>query len=167
MRRFWYFDVSKWSGENFLYISMLNQIGGLASARLNPVWTEPLSAPKRLPSSFGIPKIPPRYNKTLPQAPPRHPQTAPDTIDKTIHIQTFKMIIWCVRIWGVEQGCNHQFILAQHWNAPFFPTWSFWDIKIPKQPHKSFLKIIGLSHFLQFLGSSERYCLLQLLLITL
>ena len=49
----------------------------------------------------------------------------------------------------------------------FFSIWSFWDIKIPKPPHKSFLKIIGLGHFLQFLGSSERYCLLQLLLITL
>ena len=162
MRRVWYFDVSKWSGENFLYISMLNQIGGLSSARLNPVWTEP----KRLPSSFGIPKIPPRYNKTLPQEPPRHPQTAPDTIDTTIHIQTFKMIIWCVRIWGVE-GCSYQFILAQHWNAPFFLTWSFWDIKIPKPPHKSFLKITGLGNFLHFLGSSERYYLLQLFLITL
>ena len=58
-------------------------------------------------------------------------------------------------------------ILAQHWNARFFSTWSFWDIKIPKPPHKNFLKIIGLSHFWHLLGSSERYYLYQLLLITL
>ena len=35
-------------------------------------------------------------------------------------------------------------------------TWPFWDIKIPKPPHKCFLKIIGLGHFWYFLSSSER-----------
>ena len=74
--------------------------------------------------------------------------------------------------WGfspcmIEPCWSNPTILYWHWNARFFSTWSFWDIKLPKPPHKSFLKIIGLGHFLQFLGSSERYCLWQLLLITL
>ena len=34
-------------------------------------------------------------------------------------------------------------------------TWHFWNIKIPKPPYKSSLKIIGLFHFLKFLGLSE------------
>ena len=46
-------------------------------------------------------------------------------------------------------------------------TQYYWDIKITKPPHKGLPKMFGLCHFLWFLGSSERYYLLQLLLITL
>ena len=67
----------------------------------------------------------------------------------------------------VESCWSQPTNLVQHWNVKKILTWSFWDIKIPKQPHKSFLKITGLGNFLHFLGSSERYYLLQLLLITL
>ena len=35
-------------------------------------------------------------------------------------------------------------------------TWQFWNIKIPKPPYISSLKIIGFLHFLNFLGPSEK-----------
>ena len=108
-----------------------------------------------------------QIHQDSPSDSPRHPQTASATIDTTVYLQTFKVVIWCVSIWGAEWRWSHHTILAQHWNARFFSTWSFWDIKIPKPPHKSFIKIIELDHFLYFLGSSERYYLYQLLLITL
>ena len=76
-------------------------------------------------------------------------------------------VTWGLGLCWIEPCWSKPTILVQHWNARFFSTWLFWDIKIPKPPHKSFLKIIGLCHFLHFLGSSERYCLLQLLLTTL
>ena len=68
--------------------------------------------------------------------------------------------------WAVLKPTHH-FGKTVKWKICF--TWSLWDIKIPKPkpPHKSFLKIIGLGHFLHFLCSSERYYLLQLLWITL
>ena len=48
-------------------------------------------------------------------------------------------------------------------------TWHFWNIKIPKPPYVSSLKIIGLLHLFKFLGpSKENYnLLLQSLWITL
>ena len=50
----------------------------------------------------------------------------------------------------------------------FFPSDHYETSKYQNRPHKSFPKIIGLiGHFFQFLVSSERYYLLQLLLITL
>ena len=58
-------------------------------------------------------------------------------------------------------------ILAQPWMVRFSVNWPYWDIKIPKPPHISLPKMIGFGHFLQFLGSSERYYLWQLLLIAL
>ena len=66
--------------------------------------------------------------------------------------------------WAVLKPTHH-FGKTVKWKI--CSTWSLWDIKIPKPPHKSFLKIIELDHFLHFLGSSERYYLYQLLLITL
>ena len=47
-------------------------------------------------------------------------------------------------------------ILAQPWMVRFFVNWPYWDIKIPKPPHISFPKMIGLCHFLWFLGSPEK-----------
>ena len=108
-----------------------------------------------------------QIHQDSPSDTPRHPQTASATIDTTVYLQTFKVVIWCGFIWGAERRCSHHTNLAQHWNARFFSTWSFRNIKIPKPPHKNFLKIIGLSHFWHLLGSSERYYLYQLLLITL
>ena len=49
-----------------------------------------------------------------------------------------------------------------------FPhTWQLWDIKIPKPPYISSLKIIGFLHFLHFLDPSEKDYNLQSLMITL
>ena len=45
----------------------------------------------------------------------------------------------------IEQCWSKPTILAQHWS--FFYTSSFSNIKIPKPPHKCFLKIIGLGIF--------------------
>ena len=58
-------------------------------------------------------------------------------------------------------------ILAQSWMVWFFVNWPYWDIKIPKPPHIRFLKMIGLYHFLQFLGLPEKNYLWQSLWITL
>ena len=46
-------------------------------------------------------------------------------------------------------------------------TWQFWNIKIPKPPYISSLKIIGFLHFLNFLGPSEKNYNPQSLMITL
>ena len=46
-------------------------------------------------------------------------------------------------------------------------TWHFWNIKIPKPPYISSLKIIGLLHFFKFLGPSEKNYNLQFIWITL
>ena len=46
--------------------------------------------------------------------------------------------------WAVLKPTHH-FGKTVKWKIWF--TWSLWDIKIPKQPHKSFLKIIGLGLF--------------------
>ena len=46
-------------------------------------------------------------------------------------------------------------------------TWHFWNIKIPKPPYISSLKIIGLLHFWKFLGPSEENYNLQSIWITL
>ena len=167
MRRFWYFDVSKLSDGKKSFISLFCQNGGLASARLNPAWTEPSNNPQRLPSSFDIVK----YHPNTPRLSLRLPKTPPNSIRHYRHhrtsSKTFKVVYLVhqyMRSW-MKVEPSHHFSTTVKWKIWF--SWSLWDIKIPKQPHKSFLKIIGLGHFLQFLGSSERYCLLQLLLITL
>ena len=167
MRRFWYFDVSKWSdGKNLAFQSCAKLVGLLQHGSilhgLNPQITPKDS--QAVLTSQNTTKI----HQDSPSDTPRHPQTASDTIGTTVYLQKrSRLFIWCISIRGAEWMWSHPTILAQQWNAIFFSIWSLWDIKIPKPPHKSFLKIIGLGHFLQFLGSSERYCLLQLLLITL
>jgi len=75
--------------------------------------------------------------------------------------------VWGVYGFSILAVWSENTILAQPWMVRFSVNWPYWDIKIPKPPYKSFLKIIGLGHFLQYLGSLERYYLLQLLLITL
>ena len=161
---FWCLIMIRW---NKSFISLFCQNGGLASARLNPAWTEPSNNPQRLPSSFNITK----YHQNTPRLSLRHPKTSPNSIRHYRHhrisSKTFKVVYLVHHIWGAEWRWSHHTILAQHWNARFFSTWSFRNIKIPKPPHKNFLKIIGLSHFWHLLGSSERYYLYQLLLITL
>ena len=46
--------------------------------------------------------------------------------------------------WAVLKPTHH-FGKTVKWKIWF--TWSLWNIKIPKPPHKSFLKIIGLGNF--------------------
>ena len=75
--------------------------------------------------------------------------------------------VWGVYGFSILAVWSENTILAQPWMVRFSVNWPYWDIKIPKPPHISLPKMIGLGHFLQFLGSSERYYLLQLLLITL
>ena len=49
-----------------------------------------------------------------------------------------------------------------------FPhTWQFWNLKIPKPPYKSSLKMVGFVHFSNFLIPSEKYYNLQSCWITL
>ena len=72
--RFWYFDVSKESGETKSCFSGFSQIGELAPVRLNPSWSESRTPP----SSSGIPK----YHPDQLKHPFRHPKTKktqPDT----------------------------------------------------------------------------------------
>ena len=166
MRLFWYFDVSKWSGGKKWCISVLRQ---------NELITTPL------------------FNSSNSDTPENHLECL--NMYGCIHCAWCclrmswgclrkSFVVWAV-FWGwqsclgvfcgylrfspyrVESCWSQPTNLVQHWNVKKILTWSFWDIKIPKQPHKSFLKIIGLSHFLGFLGSSEIYFLSQLLLITL
>ena len=61
-----------------------------------------------------------QIHQDSPSDTPRHPQTASATIDTTVYLQTFKVVIWCVSIWGAEWRWSHHTILAQHWNARFF-----------------------------------------------
>ena len=49
----------------------------------------------------------------------------------------------------------------------FSHTWQFWNIKIPKPPNLSSLKIIGFLHFLKFLGPLGKDYNLHSLIITL
>ena len=45
--------------------------------------------------------------------------------------------------------------IGNAWRGKTPRTWHFWNIKIPKPPCISSLKIIGLLHFWKFLGLSE------------
>ena len=73
-------------------ISLFCQNGGLASARLNPAWTEPSNNPQRLPSSFNITK----YHQNTPRLSLRHPKTSPNSIRHYRHhrisSKTFKVV---------------------------------------------------------------------------
>ena len=55
--------------------------------------------------------------------------------------------------WAVPNQTHH---FSTTLKCKIFYASSSWDIKIPKPPHKCFLKIIGLGHFWYFLSSSER-----------
>ena len=109
-----------------------------------------------------------KYNPDTPKLSLRHPKTSPNSIRHCRHhrisSKTLKVIIWWVSMRTKVEPSYH---FSTTLKCEIFFTWSFWDIKIPKPSYNSFLKIIGLGHFLQFLGSSERYHLLQLLLVAL
>ena len=163
MGRFWYFDVSRWWGvKNLAFQCCAKMVGLIRHGSILHGLSSQVN-PQRLPSSFDIAK----YHPNTPRLSLRHPKTSPNSIRHYRHhrisSQTFKVVYLghqYMRSW-MKVDRSHPTILAQQWNAIFFSIWSLWDIKIPKPPNKSFLKIIGLGHFLQFLGSSERYCLLQ------
>ena len=70
---FWCLIMIRW---NKFFISLFCQNGGLASAWLNPAWTEPSNNPQRLPSSFDIAK----YHPNTPRLSLRHPKTSPNSI---------------------------------------------------------------------------------------
>ena len=57
--------------------------------------------------------------------------------------------------------------IGNAWRGKTPRTWHFWNIKIPKPPCISSLKIIGLLHFWKVLGPSEENYNLQSLWITL
>ena len=163
MRRFWYFDVSKWSGEtNLAFQCCANMVGWLQHGSilhgLNPQVTPKVS--QAALTSQNTTQI---YHDS-PSDTPRHPQTS-DTLDTIIYLQTFKVVRQYTRSWTRVEPTHHFWQNTEMQKTK--STWSFWDIKIPKPPHKNFLKIIGLGYFVHFLGSSERNYLLQLLWITL
>ena len=221
MRRFWYFDVSVWSGEQKLWYFGLCQNGVLAPYCKDWEPRYPPNTSKRL----RIPWLPLRYPKTPPRHPKGTPQISPGNTtfqqtptDTARHPKTLRGAVWvCLAVsigvccclfacpvqWrclggvcGISGGCPGIFewyswksealgcvwgvsglsvlavwsqntILAQPQNGTIFLTWLYWDIKIPKPPHISFPKMIGLVHFFNFLGSPEKNYLSQLLLITL
>ena len=141
---FWCPIMIRWTKS---FISLFCQNGGLASARLNPAWTEPSNNPQRLPSSFDIVK----YHPNTPRLSLRLPKTPPNSIRHYRHhrtsSKTFKVVYLVhqyMRSW-MKVEPSHHFSTTVKWKIWF--SWSLWDIKIPKQPHKSFLKIIGLGHF--------------------
>ena len=159
MRRFWYFDVPKWSGEKKWCISVLRQNELIITPLFNSsnsdtpdnhleclnmygfiycVWC-------CLRMSWGFLRkslvVSGRYFGDA--------KAAWESFGGTSGFSPYSL----AECWS--QPTN----LVQHWNVKKILTWSFWDIKIPKQPHKSFLKITGLGNFLHFLGSSERYYL--------
>ena len=57
--------------------------------------------------------------------------------------------------------------IGNAWRGKTPRTWHFWNIKIPKPPYISSLKIIELIHFWKILGPSEEIYNLQSLWITL
>ena len=57
--------------------------------------------------------------------------------------------------------------IGNAWKGKTPRTWHFWNIKIPKPPCISSLKIIGLLHFWKILGPSEENYNLQSFWITL
>ena len=70
---------------------------------------------------------------------------------------------------GVFMPCMVQQMLyiGNAWKGKTPRTWHFWNIKIPKPPCISSLKIIGLLHFWKILGPSEENYNLQSFWITL
>ena len=95
---FWCLIMIRW---NKSFISLFCQNGGLASARLNPAWTEPSNNPQRLPSSFNITK----YHQNTPRLSLRHPKTSPNSIRHYRHhrisSKTFKVVYLVHHIQGI------------------------------------------------------------------
>ena len=82
----------------------------------------------------------------------------------------YRVSMWLRVYRGVQsRPCMVQPLLYNR-NVPKGKTpqaWHFWNIKIPKPPYISSLKIIGLLHFLKFLGPLETNYLWQSFRITL
>ena len=107
MRRFWYFDVSVWSGEKKLCLLGLWQNSVLAPYCKDWEPSYPLNTSKGLQ----LPWIPLRHLQT----PPRHPQTHPD-IPQTHsrHLQ------------GTQHANRRQQTLPEtpkHWQVLFEYVW--------------------------------------------
>ena len=132
---FWCLIMIRW---NKSFISLFCQNGGLASARLNPAWTEPSNNPQRLPSSFNITK----YHQNTPRLSLRHPKTSPNSIRHYRHhrisSKTFKVVYLVHHIWGAEWRWSHPTILAHQWNATFFPSDNFETSKYQNRRIKAF-----------------------------
>ena len=131
---FWCLIMIRWNS----FISLFCQNGGLASARLNPAWTEPSNNPQRLPSSFNITK----YHQNTPRLSLRHPKTSPNSIRHYRHhrisSKTFKVVYLVHHIWGAEWRWSHPTILAHQWNATFFPSDNFETSKYQNRRIKAF-----------------------------
>ena len=117
MRRFWYFDVSKWPGGKKSCISVSVQNGGVASAWLNHAWTEPSNKPQRLQKSQNTTQ----RNQGSPSDTPRHPQTASDTIDTTVYI--FKYSRWLSGASVYEDAFDHPVPIIP---IPIISKWVGW-----------------------------------------
>ena len=71
--------------------------------------------------------------------------------------------IWVFRPCMMQQS----FYIGKSWKGKIPHTWHFLNIRIPKPPYISSIKIIRLLNFLNFLGLSEENYNLQSLWITL
>ena len=90
-----------------------------------------------------------RYTKTLPETPKDIPKQHQKLhIGITIYLQTFKMVFCLCRYMRSQGKMKPSYHFSTTLNCKIFSTWSFWEIKITKLPHKSFLKINGLGHFM-------------------
>ena len=128
---FWCPIMIRWTKS---FISLFCQNGGLASARLNPAWTEPSNNPQRLPSSFDIVK----YHPNTPRLSLRLPKTPPNSIRHYRHhrtsSKTFK-VFYLVHQYMLNckiNGTVHIFFLKKSYLSPrwtklpqFFFLWEF------------------------------------------
>ena len=69
--------------------------------------------------------------------------------------------VWGVYGFSILAVWSENTILAQPWMVRFSVNWPYWDIKIPKPPHISISKMIGLCNFLWYLDPSEKNHLYQ------
>ena len=146
MRRFWYFDVLKWSGEKKWCISVL---------RLNELIITPL------------------YNSSNSGTPDNHLECL-NMYGFIYYAWCCLRMSWgCLRkslvvsgryfgdakaAWEsfgfspyrVESCWRQPTNLVQHWNVKKIFTWSFWDIKIPKPQHEKLSKNHWVRHFFAF-----------------
>ena len=144
--RFWYFDVSKASGENNLAFQCCAKLVGLSPARLDPALNEPSDTPlsptehlKRIETYLYTPK----YSHISPirlQSCIRHKQASTDTGRQQEIL--FSMFDW------VNLELNHHF--GQTLKGKIFSPDTFETSKYQNLPMYHFQKCWGFAVFCEF-----------------